>query len=251
MVYRLIWLLLLVPPAFAQERDSLSSYSDPFAGEMVRVDGGTFLMGSDEYPDEKPIHSVHVPDFYLGAFEVTQQQWQEIMGNNPSFFDKCEKCPVESVSWDDVQQFIQKLNQQTSQSYRLPTEAEWEYAAGGGASNRTKWAGTSEETDLINFAWYVSNSGDKPSPVGQKSPSQLGLYDMSGNVWEWCQDWHHESYTGAPTDGSAWEIPASSNRVYRGGSWANELTVQHVAYRISDSPDYLSGTLGFRLAMTP
>ena len=219
---------------------------------MLRVSGGSFTMGSEEgESDEKPPHTVQVKGFYLGAYEVTQAQWQAIMGNNPSNFKNCDQCPVENVSWEDVQQYIQKLNAKTGQRSRLPTEAEWEYAAGGGASKRTKWAGTGSEGSLSEYAWYSSNSGSKTHPVGEKKPNSLGLYDMSGNVWEWCEDWYHSSYTGAPGDGSAWLSPAGSDRVIRGGSWINYPAFCRVANRNYDSPGNRYNLLGFRLARTP
>ncbi|MDX2284378.1 MAG: SUMF1/EgtB/PvdO family nonheme iron enzyme [Bacteroidia bacterium] len=243
------------------------TYTDPWAGRMVWVAGGTFTMGSnDGDSDEQPPHSVRVPGFYLGAYEVTQRQWREIMGNNPSSNAGCDECPVEQVSWEDAQQFIQHLNQKTGQRYRLPTEAEWEYAAGGGNGPRTKWAGTNSETALYRYANFCDQNCTSDffktadqndgyagkAPAGSYQPNGLGLYDLSGNVWEWCQDWYHSSYTGAPADGSAWESPAGSDRVIRGGSWRVNPALCRVARRNAVAPGYRRiNHLGFRLARTP
>ena len=209
------------------------TYVDPIAGEFVLVEGGSFQMGSkDGDSDEQPVHPVTVKDYYIGKFEVSQAIWKKVMGENPSSFQDCAQCPVESVSWNDIQDFIRKLNQQSSYTYRLPTEAEWEYAAGGGENNRTKFSGTNNETQLYrygnfcddncNYSWKTSTQDDRfkqTAPVGTYLPNPLGLHDMSGNVWEWCEDWYHDSYKGAPADGSAWLDPKGSDRVVRGGSW--------------------------------
>ncbi|MDX2285871.1 MAG: SUMF1/EgtB/PvdO family nonheme iron enzyme [Bacteroidia bacterium] len=195
------------------------SYTDAWTGRMIRIRGGSFQMGdaSSGQSDEQPVHRVTLSDFYLGETEVTQAQWRAVMGTNPSYFKDCDQCPVESVSWEEVQEFLRKLNAKTGKTYRLPTEAEWEYAAGGGAAGRTKWAGTDSESSLGNYAWYDANSGGKTHPVKQKQPNALGLYDMSGNVWEWCQDWYG-SYGASDISNPAG--PASGSvRVDRGGSW--------------------------------
>jgi formylglycine-generating enzyme required for sulfatase activity len=220
--------------------------------QMIRIPGGTFQMGSEEGgSDEEPVHTVTLSDFYLGETEVTQAQWRALMGSNPSYFKDCDQCPVEQVSWDDIQTYIRRLNAKTGKTYRLPTEAEWEYAAGGGSGSRTKWAGTNSESSLGSYAWYGANSGSKTPLVKQKQPNALGLFDMSGNVLEWCQDVYHNSYTGAPTDGSAWESPAGSDRVRRGGGWGNFPADCRVADRSYSSPGYRNNYLGFRLARTP
>jgi len=223
-----------------------------FNYETVYVSGGTFQMRSTTNSYEQPVHSVTVSSFNIGKYEVTQAQWKTVMGNNPAKdYGVGDNYPVYYVSWDDIQFFLQKLKQQTGKTYRLPTEAEWEYAAGGGNSSRTKWSGTDSEGSLGSYAWFISNSGRKTHPVGSKSPNRLGIYDMSGNVWEWCQDKWHESYTGAPTNGTAWTSGNSSGRVDRGGSWSNDASYLRVADRGSDTPGYRGGDLGFRLVFVP
>ncbi len=217
--------------------------------EMVAVKGGTFLMGSNEgEDDEKPVHSVTVSDFYIGKTEVTQALWVAVMGNNPSN-KKGDKFPVENVSWNDCQQFITRLNQLNSKKYRLPTEAEWEYAAGGGASNRTKWAGTNDENSLRNFALFSSNSGRETQQVTNKQPNALGIYDMSGNVWEWCLDLHGSypiTTLNNPTGSST-----GSYRVIRGGSWDSYSQRCRSTFRNPSSPSNFSNSIGFRLVLVP
>ncbi len=207
--------------------------------ELVFVKGGCFDMGDtfgDGLPDERPVHNVCVSDFYMGKYEVTQGQWKDIMGNNPSHFTSCgDTCPVESVTWNDIQDFIQELNSKTGKSYRLPTEAEWEYAARSGGK-KEKYAGTSSESSLGSYAWYKSNSDSKTYPVGQKQPNSLGLYDMSGNVWEWVSDWYDKNYySSSPRDNPGG--PSSSNsKVLRGGSWPYGPRDVRTSNRINLSP---------------
>lgn len=221
--------------------------NDPFAELMIPIQGGSFDMG-DEHGDLKrscqPLHLVTVGDFFLCKQLVTQAQWQAIMGNNPSHF-KGDDLPVEQVSWNDVKQFIKKLNDKTGEKYRLPSEAEWEYAARGGKLGKVKYlyAGSN---DLNEVAWYEGNSGKKTQPVMQKKPNELGLYDMNGNVWEWCEDIWHDNYDGAPKDGSAWgKDVANGHWVVRGGSWDNKTRCR-VARR--EMADALNKRIGFRLA---
>lgn len=215
--------------------------------EMVFVRGGTFQMGSNDHDREKPIHSVTLSDFEIGKYPVTQKVWQEIMGNNPSHFKGCDDCPVENVSWNDVQEFLKKLNQKyPGKNYRLPSEAEWEYAARGGQQSKGyTYAGSN---DIGEVAWYAENSGRKTHPVGSKKANELGIYDMSGNVWEWCQDAWHENYQGAPTDGSAWISGGEQwQRVLRGGSWGNVPNYCRAAFRLWYDPILRYGGCGFRL----
>lgn len=220
--------------------------------EMVAVKGGTFTMGgtseqgSDADSDEKPTHSVTLSDYYIGKFEVTQELWEAVMGSNPSSF-KGSKLPVESVSWDDCQSFIRKLNQLTGMNFRLPTEAEWEYAARGGNKSRGyKYSGSNNINDV---AWYYDNSGSNTHAVGTKSPNELGIYDMSGNVLEWCQDWYERSYSsGSQTNPQG---PSSgSGRVGRGGSWGADAQLCRVSSRGSITPDGRINFLGFRLVVS-
>lgn len=164
------------------------------------------------------VHTVKIEKaYYLGNYEVTQKQWREVMGINPSNF-KGDNLPVENVSWNDAQDFVKKLNEKEgTDKYRLPSEAEWEYAAR--AWTTTRYSFGNDDSDLGDYAWYNYNSGRKTHPVGQKQPNPWGLYDMHGNVWEWVQDEWHSDYDGAPTDGSAWEDGSNSYRVWRGGGW--------------------------------
>ncbi|HOY18121.1 MAG TPA: SUMF1/EgtB/PvdO family nonheme iron enzyme [Haliscomenobacter sp.] len=215
---------------------------------MVLVKGGTFKMGDDnsEYSYEKPAHAVTLSDFYIAKTEVTQAMWRAVMGNNPSSFKDCDQCPVEQVSWDDVQEFIRKLNAKTNKKYRLPTEAEWEYAARGGAKSQAfTYAGSNI---LDEVAWYTSNSGSKTHPVGQKKANELGLYDMSGNVYEWCQDWSDGEYYQKSPANNPQGPNTGSHRIYRGGSWYHIPIYARVVNRNSDTPDGRNSIIGFRLA---
>jgi formylglycine-generating enzyme required for sulfatase activity len=219
--------------------------------EMVVIPEGSFQMGSsDEDDDEKPVHSVRIKSFALGKFEVTQGQWIAVMGRNPSKFGNCgDNCPVEQVSWYDIQQFIQKLNQKTGQNYRLPSEAEWEYAARAGSSG--KWSFGSDKYQLTLHAWLGVDSERRTHPGGQKQANAFGLHDMYGNVEEWVQDWFHENYSEAPTDGIAWETGGKQeSRVLRGGSWTNSPEVLRSADRNRNTPDFRYYVSGFRLART-
>lgn len=224
--------------------------------EMVPVQGGTFTMGctseqgSDCDNDERPAHRVTVSTFYMSKYEITQKQWVEIMGSNPSNF-RGDNLPVEQVSWEDVQDFIRKLNLKTGKQYRLPTEAEWEYAARGGTKSKGyKYSGSNT---LSTVAWYDDNSGSTTHPVGSKMPNELGLYDMSGNVWEWCGDWYGDRYGNYGS--SAQTNPAGpssgSYRVLRGGSWFNIARNCRVSYRDADYPYPRPGRIGFRLVCLP
>ncbi len=225
---------------------------EELTGTFVLVQGGSFDMGCTPeqqgcFPDEKPVHQVTVNSYYIGRYEVTQAQWQAVMGNNPSFFQGCDQCPVESVSWEDVQDFIRRLNERTGRNYRLPTEAEWEFAArGGNNSLGYQYAGGS---NLGDVAWYEGNAGGKTHPVGQKRPNELGLYDMSGNVWEWCHDWYGVYTPSAQTNPRG---PANgSGRVDRGGSWDRVPQRCRVAYRGGVEAVGRYNVLGLRLARTP
>jgi formylglycine-generating enzyme required for sulfatase activity len=213
--------------------------------KFVLVQPGKFMMGSEEYEWEKPVHKVTISKpFYLGIYPVTQKEWKAIMGNNPSYF-KGDNLPVESVSWNDVQEFIKKLNKKEgANKYRLPSEAEWEYAARAGTTTRYSFG--DDESKLVDHAWYDANSGDKTHDVGQKKPNPWGMYDMHGNVWEWVQDNWHGDYYGAPTDESSWEGSGSS-RVFRGGGWGSIAWYCRSALRFYFDPGIRFCFLGFRL----
>ena len=238
--------------AKAEEKKNEINCNDSYKViQMVYVKGGTFTMGNDssviEY--EKPAHIVTVSDFHIGKYEVTQKQWVDIMGSNPSFYKYGDNGPVEMVSWNDIQEFILKLNSKSGKTYRLPTEAEWEYAAGGGATNRTKWAGTNIKSNLRNYAWYYENSEIRTHPVGTKNPNSLGIYDMSGNVGEWCSD-YYSKYRNLPLTNP--QGPATGKRrVYRGGSFLEEDFMCPSDYRHYDAPDFSLDNLGFRVVLVP
>ncbi|HWQ40985.1 MAG TPA: SUMF1/EgtB/PvdO family nonheme iron enzyme [Desulfosporosinus sp.] len=217
--------------------------------DMVAIEGGSFIMGSNDGSHyEKPIHRVTVSDFYMGKTEVTQALWMAVMGNNPSYF-KGDNLPVENVSWDDVQEFIKRLNRLTGKKYRLPTEAEWEYAAGGGSENRTKWTGTDIEYMVGNYAWIKSNAGSQTHEVASKFSNSLGLFDMTGNVWEWCSEWYSD-YSATDQNNPTGAI-FGSFRVLRGISWLNDLSSSKVTFRSGNKPDYCGNSLGFRLSLVP
>jgi formylglycine-generating enzyme required for sulfatase activity len=187
--------------------------------EMVSLPAGKFLMGSSESNYEKPQHQVKINSFAIGKYPITQAQYQAVMGNNPSNFKNNPQNPVEQVSWNDAQAFCKKLSQITGKTYRLPTEAEWEYACRAGTTTRYYFG--DDANQLENYAWYSENSNGTTHPVGQKKPNAWGLYDMSGNVWEWCEDDWHKNYIGAPDDGSAWLNIDNDYPILRGGSWCN------------------------------
>ncbi len=208
---------------------------------MVRVEGGTFRMGAtaeqdcDAYDIEKPVHSVTLSGYYIGKTEVTQALWKAVMGSNPSEF-KGDNLPVENVSWYDCQEFIRKLNSLTGQNFRLPTEAEWEFACRGGNNSRGyKYSGSNY---IDNVAWYTDNSGDKTHPVATKLPNELGIYDMSGNVWEWCSDLYDKYSSGAQTNPKGPE--SGSRRVGRGGGWCNLAGSCRSSFRSDDNPTHRS-----------
>ncbi len=244
--------------------DTLSVINDTIFIEMVRVDGGTFTMGctseqgDDCSKDESPTHSVTLSDYYIGKYKVTQGLWKTVMGsdNNPSEF-KGDSLPVERVSWNIiVNEFIPKLNKLTGKTYRLPTEAEWEYAArGGNKSDGYKYSGSN---NIDSVAWYgyyskeeIGTSGKTTNPVGTKSPNELGIYDMSGNVWEWVNDRMGEYSLSAQTNPTG---PSSGHygtfRVLRGGSWYSDARDCRVSFRNNEYPGGDHNTTGFRLAST-
>jgi formylglycine-generating enzyme required for sulfatase activity len=216
--------------------------TDPTVGTFILVKGGTFQMGD---ASNGPIHSVTVSDYYIGQTEVTQAQWRAVMGENPSYFKDCDACPVEQVSWEEIQTFISKLNNRSGGSkFRLPTEAEWEYAARGGKQSKGYTYSGSNDIDAV--AWYDKNSDRKTHPVKGKAANELGLYDMTGNVWEWCSDWYGSYSAASQTNPTG--ATSGSYRVSRGGSWLYDPEYCVVAFRYRYAPDSRFGLLGFRLA---
>lgn len=217
-----------------------------FYREMVKVEGDTFSMGTARGErDEMPVHTVKLSSFMIGRYEVTQLQWTSVMGNNPSQFSNCSACPVDNVSWEDIQGFLVKLNELTGKKFRLPTESEWEFAARGGSAREPYKFSGSDTVDAVG--WYDKNSDDKTHPVGQKKPNALGLYDMTGNVFEWCADLYGSyPYTGVATDPQG--ASNGSRRVLRGGSWNYEAGSGRVTYRANGMPDKHLSSIGFRLA---
>lgn len=219
--------------------------------EMVRVEGGTFRMGATSEKEEdasdwvvEPVHSVTLSSYYIGKTEVTQALWQAVMGSNPSNIIGAD-LPVEDVSWDDCQEFIQKLNSLTGRNFRLPTEAEWEFACrGGNKSNGYKYSGSN---NLGNVAWYDGNSGNQTHPVATKAPNELGIYDMIGNVGEWCNDWYADYTANTQTNPSGPQ--SGSYRVHRGCCWYDPAWGCSSLLRIDDEPTFRSNILGLRLAL--
>ena len=219
--------------------------------DMVRVEAGTFTMGAtperkDPYDDEKPAHQVTLTnDYYIGKYEVTQALWKAVMDNNPSKF-KGDNLPVERVSWNDCQEFISKLNSITGKTFRLPTEAEWEYAARGGKKSRGyQYSGSSNLSDV---AWYEDNSGSGTHAVGSKQANELGIYDMSGNVWEWCHDWYGKYSSSSQTNPTG--ATSGSGRVRRGGSWLGTASGCRSSCRGGFTPVLRIYYLGLRLVLS-
>ncbi len=270
-------LLLIVLPATAQRR-----YNKTIAGPLqiatTRVTGGYFDMGADdEAPDRKPAHTVKLNDYSIGTYEIKQEQWEAVMEANPSQY-QCSECPVTNVSWDQVQEFISKLNELTGKTYRLPTEAEWEYAARGGKfemlrkpgkhfkggvneilvadknkGNRVpekdlkgqKYAGRSAGVQSI--AWYESNSDGRVHAVGRKQPNELGIYDLCGNAEEWCADWYATSYGSRDTVENPTGPDGGKSKVVRGGSVESTAHETTVTRRAAYVPKTKARSLGFRL----
>ena len=223
---------------------------DGISIEMVKVEAGSFNMGAtpemeNPHEDEKPVHRVTLTNnYYIGKYEVTQALWKIVMGSNPSN-SKGDNLPVEKVSWNDCQKFISKLNKLTGKSFRLPTEAEWEYAARGG--NKSRGYQYSGSNTIGDVAWYDGNSGSKTHAVGTKQPNELGAFDMNGNVWEWCQDWFNR-YSSSPQTNPIGAVSGSC-RVYRGGSWCYSGYCR-CSCRFDGTPDFRNGDLGLRLVLS-
>lgn len=251
------------PPSSSNSSASAQTFTaNGVSFMMIRVDGGTFTMGatseqgSDADSDEKPTHRVTLSGYYIGETEVTQALWEAVMGTSVSDQrDKANKgwslrgvgsnYPMYYISWDECQEFIRKLNVLTGKSFRLPTEAEWEYAArGGNQSQGYKYSGSNTLGDV---AWYDDNSGDETHPVKTKSSNELGVYDMSGNVWEWCADWYGSYNSSAQTNPTG--AASGSFRVFRGGSWSSDAGLCRVTLRSWSAPGSRGGNLGLRLAL--
>ena len=240
----------VVQPTVTNSNNISIPVKDGISIDMVRVEAGTFTMGATyemkkPWEDEKPTHQVTLTnDYYIGKYEVTQALWQAVMGNNPSEF-KGDNLPVEQVSWDDCQEFISQLNRITGKTFRLPTEAEWEYAARGGKKSRGyQYSGSNNISDV---AWYTDNSGSKTHAVGSKQENELGIYDMSGNVWEWCQDWYGTYSSSSQVDPTG--AASGSRRVFRGGSWRITAWYCRSSCRDILTPDYRYA-LGLRLVLS-
>ena len=224
---------------------SLSAELNKLINNMVYVSGGTFIMGGDESSDQTPTHSVTLSSYYICKYEVTQALWRAVMGSNPSKF-KGDNLPVEQVSWNDCQTFINRLNNYTGRNFRLPTEAEWEFAArGGNYSRHYKYSGSNYISDV---AWYCDNSGNRTHPVGIKQANELGLYDMSGNVWEWCSDWYgsYSSYSQSNPTGAT----SGFGRVERGGNWCGLARYCCSSHRSYYAPGNSFDDLGLRLVLS-
>ncbi|MCZ8064798.1 MAG: SUMF1/EgtB/PvdO family nonheme iron enzyme [Microcystis sp.] len=243
--------LLQVSPKIIRQTETVILPN--FNPEMVDIPAGKFNMGSNENENEKPIHEVIVPAFQIGKYPITQAQYQAVMGYNPSRFSGNPQNPVETINWFDAQEFCEKLSQLTGKNYRLPTETEWEYACRAGTETRFSFG--DDENQLGDYAWFDGNSNNTTHPVGEKRPNPWGIYDMHGNVWEWCADQHHESYADKPDNirenGSlAWRdnnITNASSIIRRGGSWCRDPLVCSSAYRGRSVAEICNHDIGFRV----
>ena len=242
----LVLILGLLVLNLAKAESAHETFRDcPDCPEMIAIPAGSFEMGLNNLSkNEKPVHTVTIARaFAIGKTEVTQGQWRAIMGNNPSYFSSCgDNCPVEQVSWNDTQEFIRLLNQKTGKQYRLPSEAEWEYACHAGANNQ--YCGGDS---MDSVGWYGGNKNNPTHPVGLKQPNAFGLFDMSGNVCEWVEDGYHDNYIGAPVDGNAWQGDGAQH-VLRGGSWNYPPLLTRATIRFGDRAANHVNNNGFRIA---
>jgi len=248
-VMAVISVLLAVLVPFAAR--GAESPATPVPIELVFVKGGCFQMGDvfgDGAADERPAHEVCVDDFSLGRYEVTQGQWKAVMGGNPSSFQQGSEYPVEGVSWNDAQIFIRELNRRTGKTYRLPTEAEWEYAARSGG-RKEKWAGANDSKDLDALSWNRANADTKSHAAGTKRPNGLGIHDMSGNLWEWVADWYSAEYYKKSPRQNPPGPARGKERVQRGGCWFNEDFYLRTMVRLHNPPDLRDYDIGFRVLL--
>lgn len=248
----LLLIVLLLAAGKAGAQTSKAQIIQNLLNNMVRVEGGTYMMGrnmgtdKEVKEDETPAHEVTLSDYYIGKYEVTQEEWEAVMGTNPAKF-KDPKRPVEQVGWQDCVDFAEKLSRLTGKKFRLPTEAEWEYAARGGKLSKDyKYAGSNDADEV---AWYVSNCGGETHPVGQKKPNELGLYDMSGNVWEWVSDWHGYYRPQPQTNPTGPHI--SSEKVKRGGATGDDALQCRTTQRHFSLAWYRIPDLGCRVVYVP
>ena len=241
-------LLLSFQATFAQKHKAPKE--ETLVIEMVNVKGGKFDLGDDSAAmDRRPAHTVTLSDFAIGKYEITQKEWTAVMGSNPSPYNYCDNCPVTNVSWSDIQKFLEKVNSMTGKHYRLPTEAEWEYAARGGRredkENMKKYSGREV---LQYIAWFERNSNDHEHPVGKKRANQLDIHDMTGNVEEWCSDWYGKSYFSTRDVTNPTGPDGGNSKVVRGGSFKSLKDEISVTRRAAYTPDTRATTLGFRIA---
>ena len=251
--------ILKQEPAKSKLED-LTFNVDGVSFKMIAVEGGTFKMGCNDFRvnvNEKTIHNVTLSSYYIGETQVAQALWKAVMGNNPSYF-KGDNLPVENVSWDDCQKFISKLNSMTGLNFRLPTEAQWEYAARGGRKSKGyKYSGSNNIDEVAWYeinshtrtGWFGSKKDQQPHPVATKQPNELGLYDMGGNVWEWCSDWYGNYSSSSQTNPTG--PNSGSNRVCRGGGWFSNVWCCRSSNRGFNTPADSFSDLGLRLLLVP
>jgi len=215
---------------------------------LVKIPAGCFQMGGAEEDNEQPVHQVCLDEFYLGKYEVMQKEWRAVMDSNPSLFMGSGRLPVDNISWEEAREFVRRLNaRDNTLHYRLPTEAEWEYAARAGTAHEHYW----NDADPGKFAWYDENAGDKTHPVGEKQANAFGLHDMAGNLWEWVADWYGENYYGDSPKKNPQGPETGDTKVLRGGSWFYDDFALRSALRESNRPGTKYNYFGLRVAADP
>ncbi len=248
-------LLLTMQSAFAQK--AKDAKAEAVSIDMIYVKGGKFDLGNDsEAVDRRPAHTVNLKDFSIGRYEVTEAQWVAVMGKNPSSYTYCSTCPVTNVSWNDIQTFLEKLNTMTGKHYRLPTEAEWEFAARGGLREHMRTTADDKKVGnkhsgrvvLQYGAWFERNAKDHVHQVGKKAPNALDIYDMTGNVEEWVNDWYGKDYFTKREVNDPKGPDGGFSKVVRGGHWNSEADEVSVTRRAAYVPTSKSVYLGFRIA---